>query len=184
MEGFDDANDQMGRHMMGGDERPGGMPSFPAAASPGSRQCPHAGSEGHIGSSAPAPPNAIETGKVDSIDLHILPLGMSDAAPDVVTPAWLRLQARQLLREFLGAVPRSEPEAALTFLRLDGTARTLTRAQLSAAIDRLRPRQRQIMRLAVEERWPHQKVCAYLNHVSLRTVERDQAEALDLLAML
>jgi hypothetical protein len=170
---------------MAGDDGIRNVPNGPAGASTGSRQPLHARHEEDERVAPPRThPGAFEQVMLDGVDLDLLPLGMSDVAPNVVTPAWLRLQVRQLIREFLGAVPRSEPEAALTFLRPDGTARTLTRAQLSAAIDRLRPRQRQIMRLAVEERWPHQKVSAYLNHVSLRTVERDQAEALDLLAAL
>src|SRR5262249_42140779 len=120
----------------------------------------------------------------DVLDLDPLALRFPGVTPDVLTPEWLRFQARQLIREFLSAVPRSEPATALSFLRCDGMPRVLTRAQLSAAIDLLRPRQRQIVRLAVEERWSYKQVCAYLNHISLRTVERDLAEALDLLAQL
>jgi hypothetical protein len=98
--------------------------------------------------------------------------------------AHMRVQTRQLLREFLRAVPRREEDATLALVRPDGTTRLLTRAELSAAIDRLRPRQRQIMRLAVEERWSRQRVCEYLRHISIKTFERDQVEALDLLAQL
>ena len=116
--------------------------------------------------------------------LDALALRFPGTPPDVMTESWLRFQARQLIREFLSAVPRSEANTALTFLRPGGTTRVLTRAQLSAAIDLLRPRQRQSVRLALEERWPHKRVCAYLHHVSLRTLERDLAEALDLLAQL
>ena len=102
-------------------------------------------------------------------------------ASRVATPAWYRQQARQLIREFLRAVPRSEPAATLVFLRPDGAPRMVTRAQFSAAIDRLRPRMRQIMRLAVEERWTRQRVCEYLQHISIKTFERDYTEALDIL---
>jgi hypothetical protein len=104
--------------------------------------------------------------------------------PEVATPAWYRAQARQLIREFLRAVPRSEPDVPLSFVGPDGLLRTLTRAQLSARIDRLRPRQRQIIRLSVEERWPRQRVCSYLSHISYKTLERDQVEALDILAQM
>ncbi|MBF6592352.1 MAG: hypothetical protein IVW57_17715 [Ktedonobacterales bacterium] len=97
---------------------------------------------------------------------------------------WQRAQTRQLIREFLRSVPRAEPEATLTFVRADGTVRLLTRAQISAAIDRMRPRMRQIMRLALEECWPRQRVCVYLHNISIKTLERDQVEALDLLAEL
>ncbi len=106
------------------------------------------------------------------------------SAPEVATPAWYRAQARQVIREFLRAVPRSEPDVPLAFVGPDGQPHTLTRAQLSARIDRLRPRQRQIIRLSVEERWTRQRVCEYLSHISYKTLERDQVEALDLLAQM
>ena len=96
-------------------------------------------------------------------------------------PLWLRIQARKLLREFLRAVPRSEPQVTIAFIHPDGTPRTVTRGQLATAIDRMRPRLRQIMRLSVEERWPRQRVCEYLRHISIKTFERDQAEGLDAL---
>jgi len=102
-------------------------------------------------------------------------------APDVASPIWLRLRARRLIREFLRAVPRDDPQVPLTFVHPDGTPRLVTREQLSAAIDRMRPRMRQILRLSVEERWPRQKVCDYLSHISIKTFERDQVEGLDLL---
>lgn len=101
-----------------------------------------------------------------------------------LTEAMRRAQTRALIREFLRAVPRAEESAVLPLVRADGVTRLLTRAQLSTAIDRLRPRQRQIVRLGIEERWPRQKVCAYLRGISMKTLERDQAEALDILAQL
>lgn len=104
------------------------------------------------------------------------------AAP--LTEAMRRAQTRALIREFLRAVPRGEENAVLPLVRGDGMTRMLTRAQLSTAIDRLRPRQRQIVRLGIEERWPRQKVCAYLRGISMKTLERDQAEALDILAQI
>jgi hypothetical protein len=120
-----------------------------------------------------------EDGDEDGFDPDALPPGVSPH-DDV----WLRLRARKLIREFLRAVPRSEPEATLAIIRPDGMTRIFTRAELSGAIDRLRPRQRQILRLAVEERWPRAKVCAYLHDISMKTFERDQVEALDILAQL
>ena len=101
-----------------------------------------------------------------------------------LTEAMRRAQTRALIREFLRAVPRAEESAVLPLVRADGVTRLLTRAQLTTAIDRLRPRQRQIVRLGIEERWPRQKVCAYLRGISMKTLERDQAEALDILAQL
>ena len=95
-----------------------------------------------------------------------------------------RARMRAVLREFLRAVPRREEKATLALVHPDGRTRVLTRAELSAAIDRLRPRQRQIIRLAIEERWPRQRVCEYLRHISLKTFERDQVEGLDLLTQL
>lgn len=131
-----------------------------------------------------AAPDVVEPGAGDTFELDPLALRFPGTTPDTVTPEWVRFQARQLIKEFLSAVPRSEPDTTLSFLRPDGATRVLTRAQMSAAIDLLRPRQRQIVRLAVEERWPYRRICAYLNNISLRTVERDLAEALDLLAQL
>src|SRR5690349_9769959 len=129
----------------------------------------------------PVTPDVLEPVSGDAFELDPLALRFPGTRPDIITPEWVRFQARQLIKEFLSAVPRSEPDTTLSFLRPDGTTRILTRAQLSAAIDLLRPRQRQIVRLAVEERRPYKQVCIYLNNISLRTVERDLAEALDLL---
>jgi DNA-directed RNA polymerase specialized sigma24 family protein len=81
-------------------------------------------------------------------------------------------------------VKSQQAEATLVLVRADGTQRLLTRAQLSAAVDGLRPRQRQIIRLTLEERWPRQRVCEYLNHISVKTLMRDQIEALDFLTEL
>ena len=106
------------------------------------------------------------------------------AVPDVTSDFWRRHEARRMVREFLGSVPRTEPEVVLSFINPHGDLRSVTRGQLSAAVDRLRPRQRQIIRLAVEERWPRQRVCGYLNHISIKTFERDHLEALDMLAEL
>lgn len=102
---------------------------------------------------------------------------------DMSSAEWQhRAHLRRVIREFLRAVPRSETETALVIVRCDGEQRIFTRAQLSTAIDRLRPRQRQIVRLVIEERWPRQRVCEYLNNISIKTLERDQVEALDILA--
>jgi DNA-directed RNA polymerase specialized sigma24 family protein len=118
--------------------------------------------------------------------IDALPLGTSVpmTGEDLAESDWLRLEVRGLIREFLSVVPRSQPSMALVFPRPDGTPGTITRAELSAAIDRMRPRQRQIIRLAVEERRSQEEVCALLNGISLRTLQRDQAEALDLLTQL
>jgi hypothetical protein len=112
---------------------------------------------------------------------------IGDAFPPAGSPAaewWQRVRTRRLLREFLRAVPRSEPDVTIVLTSPDGSPHVLTRGALTAAIERLRPRQRQIVRLAIEERWPRQRVCAYLNNISEKTLERDQVEALDLLAEL
>ena len=111
-------------------------------------------------------------------------LSARGVAATPLTEAMRRAQTRALIREFLRAVPRAEESAVLPLVRPDGVTRLLTRAQLTTAIDRLRPRQRQIVRLGIEERWPRQKVCAYLRGISMKTLERDQAEALDILAQL
>jgi hypothetical protein len=127
--------------------------------------------------------DAVEGDEPDALD----GLDAPDALPPGEDPRsviWLRIRARKLIREFLRAVPRAEPEATIAIIRPDGVTRILTRAELSAAIDRLRPRQRQIIRLGVEERWPRPKVCAYLHNISMKTFERDQVEALDILIQL
>jgi hypothetical protein len=167
---------------MGSDEY-GAMRAYqPQPREPG--QAPRR--EGPRDARRPEEPDALEGLPEGSDVAELLGFAQGSAVPGPPpgSDAWLRLQTRQLIREFLRAVPRSEPEATIAIVRPDGTPRLLTRAQLSAAIDRLRPRQRQIMRLAVEERWPRQKVCEYLNHISIKTFERDQVEALDLLAQL
>ena len=93
-----------------------------------------------------------------------------------------RLWARHQVREFLRSVPRGEPDATVVIVRLDGATRLLTRGELTAAIERMRPRMRQIIRLAVEERWSRTRVCAYLQNISLKTLERDYVEGMDYLA--
>jgi DNA-directed RNA polymerase specialized sigma24 family protein len=122
------------------------------------------------------PENELEGGLEGELDVDLEDINSAD---------WQqRAHTRQIIREFLRAVPRSETETALVIVRPDGEQRLLTRAQLSTAIDRLRPRQRQIVRLALEERWPRQRVCEYLHNISIKTLERDQVEALDILAEL
>ena len=101
---------------------------------------------------------------------------------DLRDEMWLRFRARRVIREFLRSVPRSEPEAAIAFLAPDGQMRLVTRGDLSEAIDQMRPRMRQVIRLGIEEGWPRGKVCAYLHDISMKTFERDQMEGLDLLS--
>jgi hypothetical protein len=116
-------------------------------------------------------------------DADALPEGFPPV-PEAGSPAWHGYHSRQIIREFLRAVPRARPDAVLVFTRPDGTPRSISREQLSAAIDRLRPRQRIIVRLGVEERWSRQRVCAYLNNLSIKTYERDHQEALAILSEL
>ena len=117
-----------------------------------------------------------------------MPLGDSLHGPygaggNIVSTAMeQRLRARHQVREFLRSVPRGEPDATVVIVRLDGTTRLLTRGELTAAIDQMRPRMRQIIRLAVEERWSRTRVCAYLQNISLKTLERDYVEGMDYLA--
>jgi hypothetical protein len=103
------------------------------------------------------------------------------AEADVLTPGAVGGGLRMVVREFLEAVPRSQARANIALVRPDGTTRVFTRGEFSAAVDALRPRMRQIVRLAVEERWPRQRVCDYLNNISIKTFERDHAEAFDAL---
>ena len=130
------------------------------------------------GAQLPEPPDVEQTVESE-LDGDLRDLG------DMSSAEWQqRAHTRQLIREFLRAVPRAETETTLVIVRRDGEQRLFTRAQLSAAIDHLRPRQRQIIRLALEERWPRQRVCEYLHNISIKTLERDQVEALDILAEL
>lgn len=101
-------------------------------------------------------------------------------AASVDSPAFRRMRARRAIREFLRSMSRTEATEALTFLRPDGEPRTVTRAEISAAVDCMRPRMRRIIRLAVEEHWPRKRVCAHLG-ISIKTYERDHVEALDAL---
>jgi hypothetical protein len=106
-------------------------------------------------------------------------LGSATAGQDA---AWeLRVHTRQLIREFLRSVPRAEEQTTLPLITADGRARLVTRGQMSAAIDRMRPRMRQVVHLTLEEGWSRQRVCAYLRNFSMKTLERDQVEGLDLL---
>jgi hypothetical protein len=134
---------------------------------------PHAGMPGSV------PEDAVTLGDEEDLEAELIRVDARGAG--MADPLWLRIQARKLLREFLRAVPRSEPHVTISFLRPDGTLHTVTRGDLATAIDRMRPRLRQILRLSVEERWPRQRVCEYLRHISIKTFERDQAEGLDAL---
>lgn len=125
------------------------------------------------------PSDALDRVPGDDLDLDadVPEMSFPGAQSDVMTGARLREHNRALLREFLGSVPRAEPNATLALLRPDGTPQLFTRAEFTRVIDGLRPRMRQIMRLANEERWPRQRVCDYLNGISRTTFERDHAEA-------
>ncbi len=102
---------------------------------------------------------------------------------DTTSPLWRRHYARQLIRAFLRSVPRTEADATLVFPRPDGMDRDVTRAELTPAIERLHPRPRQVMPLAVEERWPRRRASEYLR-ISLKTYERDLTAGLDTLAQI
>jgi DNA-directed RNA polymerase specialized sigma24 family protein len=150
------------------------------------------GADGGKRGKAPVVPDVLEPVQGDAVDadsygpymLYASETSPPEILPEEMTPEWLRMQARLLLREFLSVVPRSQETTTITFLRMDGRQQTLSRQELSTAIDRMRPRQRQIVRLAVEARWSQERVCAALKGISVRTVQRDLAEALDRLAEL
>ncbi len=110
-------------------------------------------------------------------------------APRISRPAPAderQAENRRRLREFLRSTPRTEPDSTLELLApVEGQPpRIVTRGELSAAIDQMRPRMRQIIRLTLEERRTREETQAYLHGISLRTLERDQAAGLDLLASL
>ena len=90
---------------------------------------------------------------------------------------------RQRLRDFLRAVPRTESG---TWLELLGPKpgmppRYVSRQTLTQAIERMPTRMWQIIRLTLEKRNSRPEVQAYMNDISLRTLERDQARGLDML---
>ena len=95
-----------------------------------------------------------------------------------------RAENRRRLREFLRATPRSEPESQVELLGLveGAPTRVVTRAQLTEAIEQLRPRIRQVIRLTLEERRTREEARAYLHDIGTRTLERDQTTGLDTLA--
>ncbi len=109
-----------------------------------------------------------------------------DSNKEPASPHMRNLINRQRLREFLRAVPRTEPGAWLALLGPEPgmPPRVLTRQALTEAIEQMPPRMRQIIRLCLEERNTHAQVQAYLNDISPRTLERDQANGLDLLIAL
>ncbi|GEM_PF-1932355 len=93
---------------------------------------------------------------------------------------------RRRLREFLRAIPRTEPAAQVELLGLveGAPARLVTRAQLTNAIEHMRPRMRQVIHLTLEERRTREETRDYLHGISLRTLERDQNTGLDILIRL
>ncbi len=103
--------------------------------------------------------------------------------PPVALADARRLENRQRLREFLRATPRHEAESEL--ILLGATDRSpnvmVTRAWLTAAIDELRPQIRQVIRLTLEKRRTHKEAREYMQGISERTLERDQAAGLDAL---
>lgn len=123
------------------------------------------------------PPDVEDMDDITDADTR---MEFSVGTADLDTPAFRRMRARRAIREFLRSMPRTETTEALTFLRPDGEPRTVTRAEISAAVDRMRPRMRRIIRLAVEEHWSRKRVCAHLG-ISIKTYERDHVEALDAL---
>ena len=136
---------------------------------------------GQIGQREPPRSDALERMPGGEPSPYPSELRFPGAVSDVLTPGALGGRLRLVVREFLESVPRTEARASIALLRPDGTTRVFTRGEFSAAIDAMRPRMRQIMRLAVEERWSRQRVCDYLNNISIKTFERDHAEAFDTL---
>jgi DNA-directed RNA polymerase specialized sigma subunit len=92
-----------------------------------------------------------------------------------------RAENRRRLREFLRATPREEAESQLELLGLTAGAPAVivTRGQLTAAIEELRPQARQVIRLTLEERRTRRETREYLHGISERSLERYQATGLD-----
>jgi DNA-directed RNA polymerase specialized sigma24 family protein len=90
---------------------------------------------------------------------------------------------RSRMREFILYVPRSLPSQVL-YVPTDeglGEGLTVTRAYVSARIDKLRRRMREVVVRCLEQGEPDTAVAEALG-ISLRTLWRDMAEALDELA--
>src|SRR5690349_18259977 len=87
-------------------------------------------SAGNMASDQQTPPVPGADVDEDSFELENAPEGT------VPYEVWVRMRARRLLREFLRAVPRGEPDAPIAILRPDGVNRIYTRGELSTAIDR------------------------------------------------
>jgi len=103
-------------------------------------------------------------------------------APHSAWPWSNEAHVRALVREFLRCTPASEPEAALTWRGADGRLRRLTRGQLTARIQSgLRPRMKRIVEQHHLLKRPRAEVVAELG-CSMKTAERDEQEAMDLLA--
>lgn len=92
----------------------------------------------------------------------------------------LRAELRAFLREFLRSVPESEPDAVLELQMPDGQIRRVSRGALAERIRWLRPRQRRIVARQIVGHIDRGLVAKELG-VCLKTIERDQAEALDIL---
>ncbi|HLW02564.1 MAG TPA: hypothetical protein VKT82_28180 [Ktedonobacterales bacterium] len=92
-----------------------------------------------------------------------------------------RAENRHRLREFLRATPRTEANSQLELLGLTAGTPTVvvTRAQLTASIEKLRPQTRQVIRLTLEERWTRKEAQEYLHDIGARTLEREQVAGLD-----
>lgn len=88
---------------------------------------------------------------------------------------------RGLVREFLRSVPADEPDAVLELVLLDGSLRQITRGALQQRIEHgLRPRMRRVVERQfighVSRDLVAKELCC-----SIKTLERDSQEALDLL---
>ena len=92
-----------------------------------------------------------------------------------------RIENRRRVREFLRVTPREESHNRLTLLaaREEEPPLVVTRAQLTEAIERLRPQYHKIIVLSMEQRRSRQEVREALHGISERTLERAQAAGLD-----
>jgi len=87
---------------------------------------------------------------------------------------------RRLVRDFLRTVPREPEEAVLIVPRPDGSERDVRRAEVTAALVRLRPRLRRVLEECLEHHRRREDVADELS-VSLHTIERDLMEGLDII---
>lgn len=87
-------------------------------------------------------------------------------------------EVRATVREFLRTYSREEGAEVLELVLPSGKTATVTRQDLSDAIDHLRFRMRRIVRACAENRVRRQDMCDVL-YISMKTLERDEVAGIN-----